>query len=274
MSARKENIERLPIGIFDSGIGGLTVVRAIKKLLPCEDIIYLGDTARVPYGTKSPETVKRFAQQDAAFLYRQNIKAIVVACNTVSSWALPELERLYDMPIFGVIEPGVCAAISRTKNHRIGVIGTTATINSNTYTVAIKARDKGARVFARPCPLLVPLVEEGWVNHPVTRQVLTIYLSPLIKNKIDTLILGCTHYPLLKPVIKKIVGDNIALVDSAQVCAQTVKQKLGQLGFLKQSSNSEEGNLIFYTTDAPEHFTRLAKRFLGYPVKSAWKAEL
>ncbi len=273
MNAKNSKSKSLPIGIFDSGIGGLTVVRAIRRLLPCEDIIYLGDTARVPYGTKSPETVIQFAREDARFLLRQRIKAIVVACNTVSAWALPELERICKVPVFGVIEPGVSSALQRTKNYRIGVIGTNATINSRSYTAAIMAQVKKAKVFAKACPLLVPLVEEGWINHKVTLEVLSIYLKPLLNKNIDTLVLGCTHYPLLKSEIKKITGTEIALVDSAQSCAESVKVKLENRGLLHPSTD-RKGNVTVYVTDAPEHFTRLADRFLGSALKTAWKAEL
>lgn len=265
--------KKLPIGIFDSGIGGLTVVRAIRKLLPNEDIVYLGDTARVPYGTKSPETVKRFALEDAAFLARQNVKAIVVACNTVSSWALPDLEREYDIPIMGVIEPGVRTALEKSKNYRIGVIGTNATIKSRTYTTAIKSLKKNTAVFSKPCPLLVPLVEEGWINHPVTREVLKIYLQPLIKRNIDTLILGCTHYPLLKNLIKKVVGDGITIVDSAEACAIYVRNELDEKNLLNPVLK-RQGKLIAYVTDSPDHFTHLADRFLGKPIEMVWKADL
>lgn len=273
MGISDSKTRRLPIGIFDSGIGGLTVVRAIRKLLPNEDIVYLGDTARVPYGTKSPETVKRFALEDAAFLARQNVKAIVVACNTASSWALSDLEREYDFPVMGVIEPGVKCALSMTKNYRIGVIGTNATIMSRTYTTAIKSLNKNAAVFSKPCPLLVPLVEEGWINHPVTRETLKLYLLPLLKRKIDTLILGCTHYPLLKNVIRKIIGNQIGIVDSAEACANYVRSKLCEKNLLNPIAD-RHGQLLAYVTDSPEHFTHLADRFLGRPIERVWKADL
>src|SRR5262245_7321568 len=209
---------QLPIGIFDSGLGGLTVVRQIHKVLPQEDLIYLGDTARVPYGTKSPSTVTRFACEDTQFLMQRNVKAVVVACNTCSAWALPMLEQKFPVPTFGVIVPGVRAALERTRNQRIGVIGTTATIRSRAYSNGILAVG-GAKVFTQACPLLVPLVEEGWLNHSVTLAVLREYLRPMLANRIDTLVLGCTHYPLLKKAIQKVAGKKIALVDSAESCA-------------------------------------------------------
>src|SRR4051812_18620757 len=184
----------LPIGIFDSGVGGLTVARQIHRVLPHEDLIYLGDTARVPYGTKSPSTVVRFACEDTQFLLQQNVKAVVVACNTCSAWALPMLERKFKVPIFGVIIPGAEAALKKTRSGRVGIIGTSATIRSKAYSNALLARSDDAEVFARACPLLVPLVEEGWVNHQVTMSILREYLTPLLRQRIDTLILGCTHY--------------------------------------------------------------------------------
>src|SRR5437870_1469037 len=174
----------LPIGIFDSGIGGLTVVRQIHRVLPHEDLVYLGDTARVPYGTKSPGTVVRFACEDTQFLIQQNVKAVVVACNTVSAWALPTLERKFSVPIFGVITPGAQAALKRSRNRRIGVIGTTTTVRSQAYSRAILALDNSAKVFARACPLLVPLVEEGWTMEKVTRTILRAYLAPLLRRGI------------------------------------------------------------------------------------------
>src|SRR4051812_27408185 len=182
----------LPIGIFDSGVGGLTVARQIHRVLPHEDLIYLGDTARVPYGTKSPSTVVRFACEDTKFLLQQNVKAVVVACNTCSAWALPILEKKFAVPVFGVILPGVRAALDKTQTQRIGIIGTSATIRSKAYSTGILARCDAAKVFAQPCPLLVPLVEEGWTNHRLTRAILREYLAPLLRHRIDSLILGCT----------------------------------------------------------------------------------
>ncbi len=203
----------LPIGIFDSGIGGLTVVRQIHRVLPHEDLVYLGDTARVPYGTKSPGTVVRFACEDTQFLIHQNVKAVVVACNTVSAWALPTLERKFSVPIFGVIAPGAQVALRRSRNRRIGVIGTTTTVRSQAYSRAILALDDSAKVFARACPLLVPLVEEGWIKNKITQAILRAYLSPLLRRRIDTLVLGCTHYPLLKKIIRCVVGKEVAVAN-------------------------------------------------------------
>lgn len=263
----------LPIGIFDSGIGGLTVVRQVHRLLPHEDLIYLGDTARVPYGTKSPSTVIRFACEDTQFLLHQNVKAVVVACNTVSAWALPTLEKEFSLPILGVILPGVQAALRRTRNRRIGVIGTQATIRSQAYSRAALARDDAVRVFARACPLLVPLVEEGWTNHPVAYSVLREYLTPLLRHRIDTLILGCTHYPLLKPALRAVVGEGVALVDSAETCARYVQEKLRPLRLLS-TRRRRRGSIQPFVTDETERFNDLAKRFLKTPTEPAWKVDL
>ncbi len=263
----------LPIGIFDSGIGGLTVVRQIRRVLPGEDIIYLGDTARVPYGTKSPGTVVRFACEDTQFLMQQQVKAVVVACNTASAWALPTLEKRFDVPVFGVIIPGACAALAATRNHRIGVIGTSATIRSQAYSKALLARCDTAEVFTRPCPLLVPLVEEGWTDHPVTRRVLREYLRPLLRRGIDTLVLGCTHYPLLKPALSQVVGDQVTLVDSADSCAHFVKERLAALKLLR-ANKKHRGTIQPFVTDEVERFDELAARFLGQKTEPAWRVEL
>ena len=263
----------LPIGIFDSGIGGLTVVRQIHRVLPHEDLVYLGDTARVPYGTKSPGTVVRFACEDTQFLIQQNVKAVVVACNTVSAWALPTLERNFSVPIFGVIAPGAQAALKRSRNRRIGVIGTTTTVRSQAYSRAILARDDSARVFARACPLLVPLVEEGWTNNRITQAILRAYLSPILRRRIDTLVLGCTHYPLLKKVIRGVVGEEVALVDSAESCAQFLRERLGGTKLLARTRR-RAGVIQPFVTDEVERFDEMAKRFLGVPTEPAWKVDL
>lgn len=264
---------QLPIGVFDSGIGGLTVVRELHRVLPQEDLVYLGDTARVPYGTKSPDTVTRFACEDAAFLIQQRVKAIVVACNTVSAWALPELERQFSLPIFGVIVPGAKAAMEKSRTGRIGVIGTAATVRSKAYLNAIRSRDERAHVFSAACPLLVPLVEEGWVDHAATRIVLAEYLTPLVRKEIDTLILGCTHYPLLKKAIGKLTGKKVALVDSAEACAQSVADHLAQARLLCPP-RERKGRIRPYVTDDADRFEAMAERFLGFPADQAWKVEL
>lgn len=266
-----EHLKSLPIGIFDSGIGGLTVVREFVRKLPHEDIIYLGDTARVPYGNKSPATVIRFACEDTAFLVGQRVKAVVVACNTASAWALGELERRFNVPIFGVILPGVRAALASTRNRQIGVIATSATIRSQAYTRAILARCDSARVVAVAAPLLVPLVEEGWLNRPVTHSVLREYLAPVLSRRIDTLVLGCTHYPLLKPAIRKVVGPEIRLVDSAQSCAEFVAERLACLNLL-QTRRRRPGRVTAFVTDETERFSEQAVRFMGQGIAPARKA--
>ena len=263
----------LPIGIFDSGIGGLTVVRQIHRVLPHEDLVYLGDTARVPYGSKSPGTVVRFACEDTQFLIQQNVKAVVVACNTVSAWALPTLERKFSVPFFGVIIPGAQAALKRSRNHRIGVIGTTTTVRSQAYSRAILARDDSARVFARACPLLVPLVEEGWTNNKITQAILRVYLSPMLRRRIDTLVLGCTHYPLLKKVIRGVVGKEVALVDSAESCARFLSERLGGTKLLARTRR-RAGVIQPFVTDEVERFDQMAKRFLGVPTDPARMVDL
>jgi glutamate racemase len=271
--ARAVKKSELPIGIFDSGIGGLTVVRQIHRVMPNESLVYLGDTARVPYGSKSPSTVVRFACEDTQFLQQQNVKAVVVACNTASAWALAALERRFDLPIFGVILPGACAALEKTKNQRIGIIGTSATIRSGAYSKAILARCDTAQVFTRACPLLVPLVEEAWTDHAVTTRVLREYLRPLLKERIDTLVLGCTHYPLLKDAIRKVTNDRVALVDSAESCATYVKERLASLKLLR-TNRRQKGTIQPFVTDEVERFDELAGRFLGRKTEPAWKIDL
>jgi glutamate racemase len=263
----------LPIGVFDSGIGGLTVVRELHRVMPHEDIVYLGDTARVPYGTKSPDTVTRFACEDAQFLVRKNVKAIVVACNTASAWALAELQTRFPLPVFGVILPGARVAMEKSRNRRIGVVGTAATVRSKAYGNAILGRDPGAKVFSQACPLLVPLVEEGMIEHKATQLILGEYLQPLLRRKVDTIILGCTHYPLLKKTMSRILGSGVALVDSAECCASFVAENLAQLRLLNQPGE-RLGSLRPYVTDDAERFEVMAERFLGFPTEQAWKVEL
>jgi glutamate racemase len=269
----KTNWPEAPIGVFDSGLGGLTVARAIHQLLPHEDLVYLGDTARVPYGTKSPATVTRFACEDTEFLVTQQVKAVVVACNSATAWGLSTLERHFKLPVMGVILPGARAALAATHNQRIGVIGTSATIRSQAYHTSILARCDTARIFARPTPLLVPLVEEGWTNHAVTLAVLREYLKPLLKQRIDTLVLGCTHYPLLKRALRQVVGDGVALVDSAESCAEFVRERLGFLKLLAPGRR-RKGVIRPFVTDEPERFWDSAERFLGCATEEPVKVEL
>jgi len=256
------NCSSLPIGIFDSGLGGLTVYRQIRKLLPREHIIYLGDTARVPYGSKSTATIENFAVQITRFLLDQPVKAVVIACNTASSLALDAVSSLTALPVINVIEPGVDAAIKATQNNRIAVIGTTATIESQSYPRSVAKIKPEIMTHAAACPLFVPLVEEGWEEHSVTSQIAREYLIPLIKLDIDTLILGCTHYPILKPILRNILPHNVMIIDASEVVALTVKKKLEEHELLNNST--ETGSDLFYVTDFPRKFTSISSRFLGY----------
>jgi len=247
-----------PIGMFDSGIGGLTALREIHKLLPEESIVYLGDTARVPYGTKSSDTVIRYSLNNARFLEKMDVKAIVVACNTASSYALPALAKAYDLPILGVVEGGVRAAVAETHG-RIGVIGTEATIRSNAYKNAIVSALPDAQVVSKACPLFVALVEEGWTENDVARAVAHEYLDDL-REKIDTLVLGCTHYPLLKNTIALTLGDGVRLIDSAHETARLVAAKLKEFGL--ESGVHGEGKIRFLVTDSPERSLMIGGRML------------
>ncbi len=253
----KENLKNKSIGIFDSGLGGLTVVKEIIKLLPNEDIVYFGDTARVPYGTKSPKTITHFAIQDANFLMSMGVKIIVVACNTASSNSLNVLKDKFPVPVIGVIEPGIEGAIKYTKTKSIGVIGTKATISSGSYQNILK--NMGYKVKDKACPLFVPIVEEGWVNHKVARITAEEYLKD-IKNDIDTLILGCTHYPLLKETIQKVVGENVKIVNSGYETALKVKEILEKENLLKENGI---GNYRFFVSDITDNFKETAERFLN-----------
>lgn len=261
-----------PIGIFDSGIGGLTVVKQIFSYLPNENIVYFGDTARVPYGSKSNETVIEYSLQDADFLINKNVKLIVVACNTASSVALKELQNKYDIPVIGIIEPGAQYAMEQTKNGNIGIIGTRATIGNQAYSKALKKLDDSVSVFEKACPLLVPLVEEGWTDHEATKLIAKDYLSELKSHEIDTLILGCTHYPILKNVIQQAVGDNVYLVDSGKAAASLVEQYLVERN-LKNYSHSL-GRSEIYVSDVLNKFQEVAEKFLGKPLEHIEKIDL
>lgn len=254
-----------PIGVFDSGVGGLTVVAALRRQLPHEPILYLGDTARLPYGTKSRATVARYSQRNVEFLLGRGVKAVVIACNTASALALPELHP--STPIWGVIEPGSRHAAEISRG-RVGVIGTESTIGSDAYGEALRRIRPDLQVFSQACPLFVPLVEEGWHDDPVTEEVARRYLAPLLAERIDTLVLGCTHYPLLRPVIERVVGEAVTLVDSAESTALTVAAGLGESGLRHDERGAEEGldewgRDHFCVTDAAERFGRLAGRILG-----------
>ena len=253
--------ENRPIGVFDSGIGGLTVLKEIMRLLPREDTIYLGDTARVPYGNKSSETVIRYALETTDFLLDKRIKLLVVACNTASAVSLPILKARYRLPILGVIEPGAKKAVEVTRTRRVAVIGTERTVKSEAYVRAIREINPRIRVFGQACPLFVPLAEEGWSGNDIALMAGERYLNGMPRKKIDVLVLGCTHYPLLKKVIQKVVGPGIVLIDSAKETAREVRRVLKEREFLRK--RSESGDHLYYVTDDPERFLTVGERFLG-----------
>ena len=266
-------MDKRPIGIFDSGIGGLTVAKEIFNRLPCENVIYFGDTARVPYGTKSPQTVRKFSFSNMRFLMSQKVKMVIVACNTASATSIGKLrDEFSHIPIIGVIEPAVELALICTGNKKIGVIGTEGTIASNTYLKEIKMLSPDVLLFGQPCPLFVPLVEEGWINRKETLMVAREYLSPLKKKKIDVLILGCTHYPLLKNVIKKVMGRGVAIIDSARVVAEECEEVLREKGLLNKKGR--KGWHKFFTSDNPERFKKIGQRFLGYKIGNVTQIDI
>ncbi len=257
------------IGIFDSGLGGLTVARAIKKAFPHENIQYLGDTARVPYGTKSANTVLLYAREDIAFLLTHGVKIVIAACNTVSAAALPHIEQQYDVPLLGVVEKGADAAFDPAlhphligPHRRIGVIGTNTTVGSEAYPRAIAERDPQAEVIQKACPLLVPLIEEGWTRHPVTHAVVREYLEPMRQAGIDTLILGCTHYPLITEALADFFGPNVRIVDSAQAMVLALSHTFAQ-GAVPANSEHETGAARYYVTDRYHRFQQLVQAFMG-----------
>ncbi len=251
------------IGIFDSGLGGLTILKALRRRLPHEDFIYFGDTANVPYGSKSKQTVTRFSLAIAHFLEEQQVKLIVVACNTASALALDALRKQCRVPVLGVIEPGAQAASQSTQNGCIAVLGTEATVRSQAYAKAISKKMPHAKIIQQACPLFVPLVEENWAKTPAANLIAQTYLAPIKRNQADTVILGCTHYPILKPMLATILGKNIRLVDPAQTTAQAVEKFLG-----KNSSAKSKGKLTVYASDDPTRFKRLASRLLGQPLST------
>ena len=260
-----------PIGVFDSGIGGLTVVHALTRQLPHENIIYFGDTARVPYGPKSSQTVREYAGQDTDFLVSKDVKMIVIACNTVSAVALDVVMKRAKVPVLGVIIPGVSAAVAASRRKRIGVIGTIATVNSKAYANAIRQLDREVEVFAQPCPLFVPLAEEGWTHHKVTELVAKEYLFPLKLEKIDTLILGCTHYPILKDAIKAAVDGNVVLIDSGEATAVEVDRLLDERNL--RNPSKLKPHLQYYVSDVPAKFAEIGERFLGQKLGRVQRAE-
>lgn len=264
---KSENVHgnNRPIGVFDSGIGGLTVLKEIMHMLPKENTIYLGDTARVPYGIRSPETVIKYSFENTKFLFTRDIKLLVIACNTASSISLDAIKDSIAIPVIGVIEPGAKAAVRATRKKRVGIIGTDATITSNAYTNVIKALDERIKVFGLPCPLFVPLVEEGWTDGNIATLVARRYLKNIKKRDIDTLVLGCTHYPLLRTVISKVMGRGVRLIDSAVETSHEIKKTLEAMTIMRKKK--ERPVREFYVTDSPEKFLKIGERFLGKKIE-------
>ena len=255
-----------PIGVFDSGVGGLTVFKALERALPRESMVYLGDTARVPYGPKSAETVVRYSLEASRFLEQHDVKLLVVACNSASSVAMEALRHENRVPALGVIGPGARRAVRQTRSGRIGVIGTRGTIGSGAYQAAIHDLSPDVEVVCQPCPLFVPLAEEGWTDNEVAEQVAKTYLGPMREADIDTLVLGCTHYPLLREVIGKVMGESVQLVDSAEAVSEEVRERLAIESELAASDGPHEVDYHYYVTDAPGPFQEVAERFLGRPI--------
>ncbi len=258
------------IGIFDSGVGGLTVLQRLLEAVPREHLLYLGDTARHPYGTKSASVVTRYSLENTEFLVEKGVKMVVVACNTASSVALQAVRERFEVPIIGVIEPGARAAVAATRNRKIGVIGTEGTIASGSYTRALHALDAGLEIYTRACPLFVPLAEEGWVENEVARQAAALYLASLRQSRIDTLLLACTHYPLLARTIADYLGPEVQLIDSATETAREVAATLQARGIARTDG---AGSASFFVTDIPDRFVRIGGRFLGAAVESAVRIE-
>jgi glutamate racemase len=248
-----------PIGVFDSGLGGLTATRELFRALPQESVVYFGDTARLPYGSKSRETVTRFSLEIASFLIRQNIKCLLVACNTASSYALEELTRRLEIPVVGVIEPAADAAVTASPHGRIGLIGTLGTVGSGAYARALQRRVPAAHLISRACPLFVPLIEEGWIDHPVTRAVAQEYLVEIIQAGLESVILGCTHYPLIAPLLHDLLGPTVTLVDSGAEAARALTGVLAERGQLGPGPAQHR----FFISDEPKNFARIARAFLG-----------
>ena len=260
-----------PIGVFDSGIGGLTVVKELRKLLKNENILYLGDTARLPYGTKSEKVIMRYAVENTEFLLSRDVKIVIVACHTASSVAGEKLREIFQVPIIGMIEPGARAAVNATKNKKIGVIGTSLTIKVGAYEKAIKRLIPEAEIIARPTPMFVPLVEEGWIEHPITNTVIKEYLTSLKEENIDTLLLGCTHYPLLKKRIQKFMGDKIMLINPSFETAIETREILKSMDMRKENG---EGKIKIYLTDLSPNFENIGSAFLEETVTDVMKTTL
>ena len=270
MQGNRPSRSEAPIGVFDSGVGGLTVVREIMRQIPDERIVYFGDTARVPYGSKSKDTIIRYSRQIIRFLRQQDVKAIVVACNTASAQALDEIEKEIEIPIIGVVKPGAKVAAEVTRNGKIGVIGTEGTVGSRIYSRYIKELNPSAEVLGKACPLFVPLVEEGLLHDPVTDEIAMRYLSSLIDSGIDTLVLGCTHYPLIRSTLARIVGEKVTLVNPAYETAIELKQLLADLNMLNDEVPGLGSNQYqFYVSDKAEKFVRFANSIIKYGILSA-----
>ncbi|MBN1381402.1 MAG: glutamate racemase [Deltaproteobacteria bacterium] len=250
-----------PIGVFDSGIGGMTVVRAMMERIPFENIIYFGDTARTPYGVKSPETINQYASEITKFLLDFDVKLLIIACNTMAAVAYETVQDISPVPVLEVIDAGARTAVSTTQKKQVGVIGTPATINSNVYARAIHKHDASVRVFSQACPLFVPLVEEGWLDHTVTRLTVQEYMKPVVAERIDTLVLGCTHYPLIKPLLQEVAGQEVFLVDSAEAIADMTADILAEQNLGTPSQEPPEYR--FYVSDVPYRFQTIGERFLG-----------
>ncbi len=267
----------LPIGIFDSGVGGLTVARELFKILPHEDVVYFGDVGRAPYGGRSKEIITRFTQQDVAFLMEHHVKFVICACNTASAVALDEVSQGQDVQMIGVIDPGARAAVARTQSGRIGVIGTVATISSNSYARTIHDIDPKIKVFSLACPLFVPLVEEGYINKEATYLIARDYLKTMKDVDVDTLILGCTHYPLLKHVIADVMGDRVMLIDSGEETARVARDLMAKENLLNPATGKEQnlpGEHRFFVSDVPEKFSQVATRFLGELVDNITRVDI
>lgn len=270
MSQSLDNRRYKPIGVFDSGVGGLTVAREIMRQLPGESLIYFGDTARVPYGSKSKETITRYSRQIIRFLQEKGVKAIVVACNTASALALPQIRTEIAIPIIGVVKPGAKVAAETTRNGRIGVIGTEATIGSQIYTRVIHEHNPKAEVIGKPCPLFVPLVEEGWRKDPITEEIARRYLDSFQSSDIDTMIMGCTHYPLLRSTLRRILGESVTLVNPAYETAQSLKALLEEQDMVNDGlETGEVPQYQFYVSDAADKFKEFANTILPCEIEEA-----
>ncbi len=271
----REALCQAPVGVFDSGVGGLTVAREIMRNLPEERIVYFGDTARVPYGSKSKDTVIRYSRQIIRFLKTQGVKAIVIACNTASALALEEVEKELDLPILGVLKPGARVAAKTTRNKKIGVIGTESTINSHMYDRFIQAQDPEISVYGKACPLFVPLVEEGWLKDPVTEEVARRYLDELMHQGIDSLILGCTHYPLLRSLLRRITGESVTLVNPAYETAKELESLLKEKGLANPGGGTDGADRYqFFVSDAADKFKHFANSILPYDIETTKKINI